>query len=221
MVDKPEDAAKSFDAYEVIGVITPGALLALFIAYERPEFHKVIGGQGGASLGDLGLFVLVAFMLGHLLQGISELIEKALWLGRGMPTDWIWKDGQSLVSAREAELFRKRVAQMGAGKAEGGGALWPVVRRVYARIEVAKRTTRIDAFNRTYGLFRGLAAALMLCVGYALFAGKPPSELVLLFAALVSALWGMRRFGINYARELIVVFLDLPPRPVRTARKEG
>jgi hypothetical protein len=217
MADKPEDAAKSFDAYEVIGVITPGALLLLFIAYEWPELQAQIGSQD-FNLGQFGLFVLAAFVLGHLLQGVSELIEKLLWFGRGMPTDWIWKEGQTLVSGPEAALFRKKVDEMKTGKAEGGGAFWPVIRRVYARVEAAKRTARIDAFNRTYGLFRGLASALLLCLGYALLVGKPNSELVVLSAALVSALWGMRRFGINYARELIVVFLDLPARAASTTK---
>lgn len=61
------DSSKAFDAYEVIGVITPGAVVTLLLALQWPEFRALLG-QEGLSIGGLGFFVIVAFVLGHLTQ---------------------------------------------------------------------------------------------------------------------------------------------------------
>ena len=40
-----------------------------------------------------------------------------------------------------------------------------LMRQVYARLAAAGRTGRIDMFNRTYGLMRGLTSAFLLMAG--------------------------------------------------------
>lgn len=72
------DASKSFDAYEVIGVITPGSVVALMLALQWPEFRTLLG-QEGLSVGRLGVFVVAAFVLGHLVQGIGNILDNLFW----------------------------------------------------------------------------------------------------------------------------------------------
>lgn len=68
------DATKTFDAYEVIGVITPGAVVTLLMALQWPDFRTFLG-QEGLSVGGLGIFVIMAFVLGHLTQALGNFID--------------------------------------------------------------------------------------------------------------------------------------------------
>src|SRR5579872_5786667 len=61
MADSAAEAAKAFDPYEVIGVITPGSVVALLIFIESPTFRGLLGREG-LSVGDFGLFILFAFV---------------------------------------------------------------------------------------------------------------------------------------------------------------
>jgi hypothetical protein len=62
LADQSHDAVRYFDAYEIIGVITPGVVVALLLSMEWPSFRTMLG-EKGLSIGDFGLFILVAFVL--------------------------------------------------------------------------------------------------------------------------------------------------------------
>jgi len=76
-----------FDAYEIIGVITPGSILLFGLALVFPDLKALFFAEG-FSLGDLGLFLVLSFVAGHLIQAVGNLIESIVWwpLG-GMPTE--------------------------------------------------------------------------------------------------------------------------------------
>ena len=95
-----------------------------------------------------------------------------------------------------------------------------ITRQIYAVVRYVGRSARIDIFNGYYGMFRGLAAALLLVIlASALQRGfGHPRLYVLLVGALVLAIFRMHRFAVNYARELFVQFLvtqksDKAPKP--------
>ena len=93
-----------------------------------------------------------------------------------------------------------------------------VTTRAYGRLRDADRTRRVDAANRTYGLSRGLAAALLAClVWYVIVHTRDYAALSVLAVAFGAAVWRMRRAGTHYARALILDFIDLE----RTGQKHG
>ncbi len=207
------DASKSFDAYEVIGVITPGSVVALMLALQWPEFRTLLG-QEGLSVGGLGVFVVAAFELGHLVQGIGNILDNLFWALPGLPSAWVRSPRQRLLSPDQRMQLESKVAAMEPGLADLAAVsrtTWRgVTARIYSRVNVAGRSGRIDVCNRTYGLSRGLAAAFGLSALWLAYAAQGWTPQVGLAAALtLVAVYRMVRSGIHYARTLFVTFVDL------------
>jgi hypothetical protein len=85
-----------------------------------------------------------------------------------------------------------------------------LIRQAYARLAALGRTGRIDIFNRTHGLMRGLTAAFLLLAIWFLVVRWPDPQyaLVALGGALISALRAWR-FARYYIREIVVEYLGM------------
>ena len=104
-----KNSQSQFNAYEYIGVIAPGAVLSLGVILLWPETKEIFF-SSNISVGELGLFLIIAYVAGHLLQSVGNAIEKALWkCFGGMPTDWVLNEKQTLISTVDAgrKLIRK------------------------------------------------------------------------------------------------------------------
>lgn len=207
------EAGKGFDPYEIIGIIVPGTVIALLLASEAPPFRSMLGSEG-LSVGDFGLFVLVAFVFGHLVQAFGNLIELAVWPRCGLPTNIVLLEEQSLISsAQHATLQSKVTAMEGEGLTVIGldRRIWRAIcTRAYARVRTAGRSMRIDISNRTYGLCRGLVAAFTIVLLWCAYAHRDqPALLVVLGLMIAAAILRMRRSGLHYARALFLEFIDL------------
>lgn len=212
------DVAKSFDAYEVIGVITPGSVVTLLMALQWPEFRALLG-QEGLSVGGLGVFVVTCFVVGHLVQAAGNLVDGLVWMPRGLPTAWVRHPHQQLITPAQREQLQARIVAMEPGAADIAvldRAAWRgVTARMYGRVNTAGRAGRIDICNRTYGLSRGLAAAFLVSgVWLAIDAAKPTSPAILAWSLAAVALFRMVRAGVHYARSLLIAFIDLPDPPL-------
>lgn len=208
------DSSKAFDAYEVIGVITPGAVVTLLLALQWPDFRSLLG-QEGLSIGGLGFFVIVAFVLGHLTQALGNIIDGLIWLIPGMPTAWVRSPKQTLISPNQRDQLQTKVTTMEpsiADISQVGRRCWSNVSgRIYARVHAAGRSGRIDICNRTYGLSRGLAAAFVAAAAWLAFDdGILRTEVGIAAVLAVLAIARMWRSGAHYARSLFLAFVDLP-----------
>ena len=208
------ETGKAFDAYEVIGVVTPGAVVAFFLAMSWPDFRTLLGAEG-FSLGDLGLFLVAAFVLGHLVQALGNLVELAAFPFGGLPTLWVRLPRQSLLTDEQRSALEASVQTMEGTtmplQAIDRRSWQAITSRAYDRVRTAGRSARIDLFNRTYGMSRGLAAALLLGIGWSLM--RQPQDQILIAALTIlciAALWRMRRAAKHYARTLLLAFIDLP-----------
>jgi len=215
------EAAKSFDPYEIIGIITPGTVMTLLVATEVPIFRSMLGSKG-LSVGDFGLFILVAFVFGHLVQAVGNMTERAVWPLSGLPTNLVRLTDQKLLSAAQCRELRMKVAAMEGEDAELNSfdkESWrSVTTRAFARVRNAGRSGRIDISNRTYGLCRGLVAALALTLGWCVYAHRDHTGLLVALALMIAAaIWRMRRAGHHYARALFLEFIDLDASYARTA----
>lgn len=215
------EATKSFDPYEVIGIITPGTVLTLLFASEAPVFRSLLG-KDGLSIGDFGLFVLIAFVFGHLLQTLGNMLEFVVWPIAGLPTNRVRTDDQTMLTPAQRNTLQARVSAMEGVEidiAVVDGDVWrAITTRAYARVLVAGRSQRIDISNRTYGLCRGLTAAILICLAWYFYAHQNQHEvIVILLAMLGTAVWRMRRAGLHYARALFLAFIDLDTRVATTS----
>jgi hypothetical protein len=209
-------ADKQFDFYEFAGIVMPGAILIAGLAQLIPAVGSVITVKD-ISLGSLGLFLILAYAAGHLVQSIGNFLEFAWWWYPGMPTDWVRSDRGHLLSpsqrsALEQQLPKKLALEGSFSFSAVSAKQWfAVSRQVYAAVAAATRSSRVDTFNGNYGLNRGLAAAFLVLGIVTLIQSRAnwPYALGLAIAAAL-ALFRMHRFGRHYARELFVQFLQLP-----------
>ena len=207
---------KTFDFYEFTGILCPGVVVIFSAAVIVPDFSPILRDQS-VTVGDLGLFVVLSYVAGHLVQAFGNLWETGIWrMFGGMPTDWVRTRKGTLLSAQQIAVVDARLKdQTGKALAELTEKEWfAVTRSVYAAVSAAGRAARVDTFNGNYGLFRGLSAAFLFSAVMVLatFAFKW-STVVILLACSLLAITRMRRFGVHYARELFVEFLRLPTAP--------
>ncbi|MBA4228318.1 MAG: hypothetical protein C0456_17030 [Hyphomonas sp.] len=208
------EISKTFDAYDVIGVIVPGSVITGMLALQWSPFLSLLG-QDGISIGGLGVFVFASFVFGHLAQAGGNALEKLMWILPGMPTDWVRKDPSPLISTDQLAQLQTRVSVMepGAGTlSQIGKRQWrQIVTRIDARVRDGGRAGRVDVFNRTYGLFRGLSTAFLVCgIWYCLDSRGLPIEAMAALALSAVAAVRMWRYGVHYARCLFLAFIELP-----------
>ena len=202
----------SFDPYEYIAIITPGAVVAAGVAFLWPEARSLLAVEG-VSLGDLGLFMVASFVAGHLVQGVGNLVEWVLWAPfGGLPSRWIRREGR-LVAPEQRQTFLERLSFLTGVKAPAEAMprhFDGLMRQVYARLAATGRTARIDMFNRTYGLMRGLTSAFLLMAGWFLIARwhDPAYVLTALGGAAIAAARAWR-FARYYSRETVFEFIGL------------
>jgi hypothetical protein len=202
-----------FDPYEYIGVMIPGSVVIFGGIYLYPDL-KAVFGSSDMGLGSLGLFLIASLIVGHLIQGVGNVIYNIWWRIRGgMPTDWVLKTNQKIISpTQKDQLARRCTERFNVDIATIGSRNWyPVVRQMYAAVETAGRSKRVDSFNRTGGLLRGISAGCSVFAALIVWSHRDRWELiVLVLIAFGIAIYRMDRFGRHYARELFVQYLNLP-----------
>lgn len=202
-----------FDPYEFIAVAIPGALPTLTISLLVPEVAAVIM-SNGVDLGSFGIFLIVSFVVGHVVQLFGNVIEQIEALFAFGAIDMAVRDKRRPMHQEQWDRFSNRLSEAGISGAAGiTSKTWPGLRReVYAQLSADGRTERIDMFNRTYGLCRGMVAGAAISAGAILLLGDESgwklSAMIILFLALPLYV-RMRRFSRHYFTELVSQFLTL------------
>ncbi len=207
---------KTFDQFEFTGILVPGVIALYVLVRLFPDTIGFIGDKD-ISVGDLGIFVVLAYAAGHLIQALGNLLEFAFWQIRGgKPTDWVRNKDRTYLSTEQMPALEERVSILypnASAKtiAERSPKDWSALtKQIYAIVQAAGRSRRVDIFNGNYGMFRGIAAALIICLGGAVFSDYKSAGCLILFGVLTAlALFRMNRFGIDYARELFIQFVSL------------
>ena len=76
----------TFDFYEYAGFIIPGAVLVIALVWLFPD-SRALFSKEGVTLGELGLFVIIAYAAGQLVQAIGNYLEWIWWMPwGGMPS---------------------------------------------------------------------------------------------------------------------------------------
>jgi hypothetical protein len=211
--------------YEQVGIVIPGSVLVFGLVLYYPELG-ILTAKDGMSVGELGLFVLIAYAAGHLIAAIANALEGLFWgiLG-GMPSDWVTRDPPALLSPQQIENLRTKIAtrlQITIDKITDldRKAWWPISRQIYAYVAKNGKSDRIDTFNGNYGLNRGLASACLVLVVVALAHAHWMIAVGLLVATVIYS-YRAYRFGVHYARELFLQFLILDSQAKPAPKGEG
>jgi hypothetical protein len=181
--------------------------------FSFPVLNSLLA-KDGVTIGQFGLFLLLAYAAGHLLAAVGNAIESALWrLAGGMPSAWITHERTSLLNPAQIEaLAAKARSRLGATLERITGTprtVWfPISRQMYADVAKNGKPERIDTFNGNYGLNRGLAAAMCGLALISFAQGRHTWGFGLLGLAVVY-LYRAYRFAKHYARELYIQFLVL------------
>ena len=228
---------KSFDQYEYVAVIAPGATLLFGLLLIWPSILSD-DALSEASVGTLGLFLIAAYIVGQILRAIGDVAEREFWYRRGgMPSEWVLyanpTEAQSLLDEDQRKKLRERTTALfntDFSKLEltptelksqhyAKCDKWQAVtRQIYTTVRNADKSFRVDAFNRTYGMMVGITIAMAVIAVIGLIAspaGGLRALLVVGLAVLIAGFTTYRAyiFGKLYARELFVNFIDLPPPP--------
>ncbi|WGT48658.1 hypothetical protein [Thioclava nitratireducens] len=200
----------NFDFYEYAGIIVPGSVLTFGAMVLAPDLREYLLSQG-INFGELGLFVVLSYAVGQLVQGLANLVEWFWWMPfGGLPGKRII-DGETLTQQQHARLISRIQADGIVGLPVSRADARAAVREIYACVAAAGRADRVDKFNGIYGMLRGLSAALLLLTAAAVVVEVDWRYCALLGFAAVVSLIRMHRFGWLYGRELVVSYLAMRP----------
>lgn len=209
---------RQFDFYEFAGVIAPGTVVLVAAGLIWPDF---LGGiqKLDVSLGGFGLVLLLAYIAGHLLQAVGNVLESVWWkVNGGWPSDWPRTGKGGLLSEPQLAQLQERIrSNLGFADVTLGPNLpsksWhPIFRQIYAMVRAAGRDDRAHTFNGNYGMFRGIASAAIVAA-IAVMVPRDWERWPLAAAFLAAAglaVIRMHRFAKHYARETYVQFLNMP-----------
>jgi hypothetical protein len=210
---------KNLSFYEQCGILIPGAVL-LFITVALQQRLLPFFSNDGLTVGGLGLFLILAYGVGHAVAAVGNLIEALFWgLFGGMPSDWLTRKNARILTNDQRHRIPAIVTErLGISTRSPADMPLPEWRALFGQIYryvLATNPGRIEVFNGNYGLSRGLAAA-SLCAAALISIVAPAHTPLLLGVFLVLAavfLFRMYRFGVHFAREVLFCFLN----PVPTA----
>jgi hypothetical protein len=199
--------------YEQLGVVIPGSVFMFGLLLYFPQLQAVVGKQG-ISVGELGIFVLLAYAAGHLIAAVGNAIETATWrVFGGMPSDWVIARNPGLLSPQQLEQLRQKIGNrlsiaLPPLQEIERRTWWPISRQIYADVAKNGKPDRIDTFNGNYGLNRGLASG---CLVLAAIGSAHAQWAAVIGLIIASGVYSYRayRFGVHYARELYLQFLVL------------
>lgn len=208
---------RNFDFYEFTGILVPGAISVFGFALISPEIDSFVKDRT-LSVGDLGVFLILSYAVGHLIQSVGNILEKGWWgLCGGWPYDWARTGKRFLLSKKHNEMVNEAVIKKLNIKnfeltAETDKSYWyGITRQIYITVESAGKTGRIEIFNGNYGLSRGIATSLIVILiltivqsGFAHLCAEAG-----LGAAIILATYRMHRFSCHYSKELFLQFIQL------------
>jgi hypothetical protein len=228
----------TFDLFAYLGYIIPGATLLLALIFIFPGLRPHLGIEN-IDLGKLGIFVIVAFIIGQLLSTISTYVIS-------IPLRWSGYEQQTNRAICSLQIVDQRAikdiisSKLGIDDQEMAATCkpgeWNKKRALVARIvwhvhqlETNKRE-RVALFEQYYYLNLNLAAAFTVILMIYLLAGrihhKPSAWIghvpvkvpkgrpywllaVMLLAAVVLLVHHVTYFDRLYARELVQVFIHI------------
>ena len=206
---------RKFELYEFLGYISPGILFLVSLGYIWPTKISELVSKD-VTIGGVAIGLIFAYAAGQLLQAIGNLIENIVWkCSGGKPTDWLRTKKHNLIDSKQLPNVEECVKKMlpddtfKLDESIDEKGWYSITRQIYAFVADRGQTKRIDTFNANYGLCRGLASALLVLLFINLVCNFKGWQIHIILSVLCGlAIYRFCRFGVIYARELFVQFLQ-------------
>lgn len=159
--------------YDVLGYFLPGLLFILQIFLLFNDFNIVVEKIRKLSYGEIFLIIISSYIIGHLIQSFSNILEKFLLkipiLKKiiGLPTYEYLSEKNNFYSIE----FKKSI--MKAGREVFGIEKLTekeLFNLCYSLVQQKVEKNRLDLFVSLYGFYRGLSYACL--IGFVLFVIK-------------------------------------------------
>jgi hypothetical protein len=221
---------KEFDIYDFTGLLAPGTVALLGAMFLIPSLRPLstVLTTKDVSVGELGLFVMVAYVVGQFVQAVGSILEpKYEEITGGKPSLEVLTGKSTLLAQPQIEvLFSIIPKHLGLAadvdtRSLRGRDWLNLVAQMFAVISVAKCAARANLFYANYALFRGLTTSFLALAGISLLQVGPFHQPMWAFlAAVCVCLLRMRRFSEYYAREVFIQFLQVVNAPKPTTKPE-
>ncbi|MDP3935493.1 MAG: hypothetical protein Q8Q56_00645 [Alphaproteobacteria bacterium] len=201
-----------FNPFEFKSIIIPGGYVLSFLLITHPSLESFIA---TITLGGFSLFVFLSFIVGQLINSLSYFPEKLLWyFFGGMPTDWVFGENrqkkkwikiltETQILKLDAVIQKKLIIDLNSLHSNDYRA---VVHQLRLNIHNDK-LQRLVEHNTNYCLHRSLSTASALLACYLFFIYAWTIGIILIICSFLF-LYRMYRFGIYYARELFLQFIN-------------
>lgn len=196
---------REFSFYEFVAILVPSTIL-LYASQVIIElvYQKQIVDFG--KLGETGIFIVVCYGVGHIIQSLGNFFESIIWFAYGgMPTKWLTHKNRFNKYLFEQSLNQKVVEKV---KSKFGDDVEDYGRLTYNLLFQKDKTKRIDIFNGNYSLFRGLAVSFLIITALCLYYFTWAFSLIT-FVPFILATVRMIRFAKYYATETFRTFYNL------------
>jgi hypothetical protein len=101
-----------FDQYEFVALIVPGSVVLCGAAVMLGQY-PLISSFNKLTVGGLGLFVILAYVAGHIVDAGGGWLQGLWWRIRGMPTDRIIQGSVDAFSAATAQIMIPKLNRLG------------------------------------------------------------------------------------------------------------
>jgi hypothetical protein len=205
---------KNTNFYDMAGILIPGVVTLYFVARQERELQVLLN-DGDVTVGGAAIFLALAYATGQLVAAVSNLIEPAIWLGKGAPQDWPRRGPSRVLSSSQIGRLERKLGSECNECVEINGSSkedWAASYSEIYRLVMKRHPGRSLMFNAIYGMSRGLAFSFSVLAAWAALDPKfGLSYAVPLFAAALIFAIRARRFGINLVREVLVNFIVMAP----------
>lgn len=211
------DKSQLFELYEMLGLILPGAVFIYGISFLYPELSS-FSFSNDLSAGALGIFIILSYVMGHIVQVAGEYVELFWRQIRGEPSEWVIEGNKQLFTTPQIKALEKKIPQ--AVAMDGDFSMSSLTRKQWLAMHKqliiivtnAERGKRLQKFNAIYVMCRGLVAAIVLLLIFSLFGHQTIGITTpFILAGLASILfYRMTKYERHAVQELFLQFLQTP-----------
>ena len=161
----------SFTAQEFLAYVVPGAVLVLGLMILFPAIRAIFG-RGRIDIGGLGIFIIMSFVAGLMIQNVGYVIvEKPLErLGLVYRTNAIVPKNQTLLRQDLRQTLRATIQKQFTTDIDTLNLNDPkhfqewreTVRNIYTQVLLERRSARLESYSQHYQLSINLSMSFLL-----------------------------------------------------------
>jgi hypothetical protein len=210
---------RELSMYEIAGIMGPGIIFIIVIYILFPDLTSHLGNEP-ITIGLFGIILMLSYIVGHVVQAIGNILIKPFWKLIGdEPKYWIInKKSKNLLNEKQTKLLKSRFEneleiQLPNDITEISKSDWDSYNRsIFVSVNKLDNTSQANVFLADFGLFRGLATALILGLLISIMLYGLEYWIYQVLTLLIICLSGYRmlQFAKYHIRELYLLLIYRP-----------